>query len=76
MNLAIQFRNCAMNLDVFPEKTITGESLGIESNFLKTLQNKIAEKEESLSIWCDVYKKEMRVWSFTRRSNQRKMFEI
>lgn len=65
MNLAIEFRKCAMNLDVFPEKTITGESLAIESNFLKILQNKIAEKEESLSIWCDVYKKEMRVWLST-----------
>ena len=61
MNLGIEFKNCAMNLDISPEKVITGESLVIESKYLEILQNKIIAKE-NLSIWCNVSKKEMFVW--------------
>ena len=48
-----------------PEKAITGESLAIEIDFLNKLQNKILKKEQILSIWSDVYKKEMFVWFST-----------
>ena len=62
MNLAIEFRNCAINLGVFPEKAMTGESLTIETNFLNVVKKKIAEEQENLPIWCNIYKKEMFVW--------------
>ena len=52
-------------LNVLPEKAITGESLAIEIDFLNKLQNKILKKEQILSIWSDVYKKEMFVWFST-----------
>ena len=65
MSLGIEFRNCAMNLNISPEKAIVGETLAIESNFLEILQNKIIAKEENISVWCDVSKKEMLVWFST-----------
>ena len=37
MNLGIEFKNCAMNLDISPEKAITGKTLAIESKFLEIL---------------------------------------
>lgn len=40
MNLAIEFRNCAINVGVFPEKAMTGESLTIETNFLNVVKKK------------------------------------
>ena len=57
MILAIEFRNCAINLGVFPEKAMTGESLTIETNFLNIVKKKIAEEQENLPIWCNIYKK-------------------
>ena len=54
-----------MNLNISPEKAIITETLAIESNFLEILQNKIIAKEENLSVWCDVSKKEMLVWFST-----------
>ena len=62
MSLGIEFRNCVMNLNISREKAIIGETLAIESIFLEILQNKIIAKEENLSLWCDVSKKEMLVW--------------
>ena len=62
MSLGIEFRNCAMDLNISREKAIIGETLAIESIFLEILQNKIIAKEENLSLWCDVSKKEMLVW--------------
>ena len=53
-----------------PEKAITGESLAIEIDFLKKLQNKILEKEQISSIWSDVCKKEMFVWFSTYGSKE------
>ena len=58
----------AINLGVFPEKAITGENLAIETNFLNILQKKKkknAEEQENLSIWCNIFKKEMFVWFST-----------
>ena len=58
----------AINLSVFPEKAITGENLAIETNFLNILQKKKkknAEEQENLSIWCNIFKKEMFVWFST-----------
>ena len=46
MNLAIKFTNCVMNLDILPEKAITGESLVIETNVLKKLQNELQKKKK------------------------------
>ena len=56
-----------INLGVFPEKAITGESLTIETNFLNILQKKkkFAEEQENLSICCNIFKKEMFVWFST-----------
>ena len=65
MSLGIEFRNCAMNLNISPEKAIIGETLAIESNFLEILQNKIIAKEENISVWYDVSKKEMLLWFST-----------
>ena len=53
MTLEVEFTNCAMNLNILPEKAITGKSLLIENKFLEKLQNQIAAKEENLSIWCE-----------------------
>ena len=65
MSLRIEFRNCAMNLNISPEKAIIGETLAIESDFLEILQNEVIAKQENLSVWCDVSKKEMLVWFST-----------
>ena len=46
MNLGIEFKNCAMNLNISPEKAMTGKVLAIESKFLEILQTKIIAKEE------------------------------
>ena len=46
MNLAIKFRNRVMNLEILPEKAITGESLVIETNVLKKLQNELQKKKK------------------------------
>ena len=61
MSLWIECRNCPMNLNISPAKSIIGETLAIESNFLEILQNKSIAKEEKLSVWCDVITKEMLV---------------
>ena len=65
MNLGIEFKNCEMNLDISPEKAITGKTLAIESKFLEKLQAEIIAKEENVSIWCDVSKTNMHVWFST-----------
>ena len=41
MNLGIEFKNCGMNLNISPEKAMTGKVLAIESKFLEILQTKI-----------------------------------
>ena len=78
MSLGIEFRNCAMYLKISPKKTIIGETLAIESNFLEILQNKIIAKEENLSVWCDVSKK--KCWLgfllMTRKKFQSRKFLI
>ena len=51
-----------MSWGISPRKAIIGETLATESNFLEILQGKIVAKEENLSVWCDVSKKEMLVW--------------
>ena len=65
MNLEVEFRNCAINLNISPEKAITGETLAIESKLLEILQTEIIAKEENTSIWCDVSKTEMFIWFST-----------
>ena len=63
MSLEIEFTNYAMNLNISPEKAITGECLLTELRFLEELQNKIVHKREN--IWCDVRKTKMLVWFST-----------
>ena len=65
MNLEVEFRNYAINLNISPEKAITGETLAIESKLLEILQTEIIAKEENTSIWCDVSKTEMFIWFST-----------
>ena len=65
MSLEVEFTNCVMNLNILPEKAITGESLLIESKFLEKRQNQIAAREENLSIWYDVSKTKIFVWFST-----------
>ena len=65
MSLEVEFRNCAINLNISPEKAITGETLAIESKFLEILQTEIIAREENISTWCDVSKTKMLVWFST-----------
>ena len=53
MSLEVEFTNCAMNLNILPEKAITGKILLIESKFLEKPQKQIAAREENLSIWYE-----------------------
>ena len=46
MNWAIEFRNRAINLDVLPEKAITGETLAIEIHFLKNFKIRYQRKKK------------------------------
>lgn len=63
--MGIEFKNCAMILDISPEKAITGETLAIESKFLEILQTEVMAKEENISICCDVSKTKILVWFCT-----------
>ena len=55
MNLAIEFRNCAINLGVFPEKAMTGESLTIETNFLNVVKKKKLQKNKKIYLYGAIF---------------------